>query len=157
VVAGTARGAAVPYLVAKTTIFTLAVVCFSSCGVMAGSLQISKAWTPEGQIGGDAPLLMTITNQASEADSLLRARCPVANFLEKHTVDHGEGAPAMRPVASIPVPPNQSITLTPRSYHIMLLQLRQTLSAGQHFVCSAVFAKAGTLDVEVEVAAGEPH
>jgi copper(I)-binding protein len=39
----------------------------------------------------------------------------------------------------------------------MLLQLRQTLSAGQHFVCSAVFAKAGTLGVEVEVAAGEPH
>ena len=105
---------------------------------------------------GDAPLLMTITNQGTEADSLLRARCPVANFLEKHTVDHGEGAPAMRPVPSIPVPPNGTITLTSSSYHLMLLQLRQTLSAGQHFVCSAAFAKAGALEVDVEVAPAEP-
>jgi periplasmic copper chaperone A len=142
-------------LLARTIIFTLA-SCLPSCGGMAASLQIAKAWTPGGQTGGDAPLLMTITNQGPEADSLLRARCPVANFLEKHTVDHGEGAPAMRAVPSIPVPPNGTITLTPRSYHLMLLQLRQTLSAGQRFVCSATFAKQGALEVDVEVAPGEP-
>jgi hypothetical protein len=143
-------------LFAKTILFTLAIVCLPSCGVVAASLQISKAWTPGGEMGGDVPLLMTITNQGSEADSLLRARCPVANFLEKHTVDRGEGAPAMRAVSSIPVPPNQTITLTRGSYHLMLLQLRQTLSVGQHFVCSAVFAKSGALDVDVEVSPGEP-
>jgi periplasmic copper chaperone A len=156
--ARTARGAATLLDLSVTTIaFTIAFVCLSSYGVFAGSLQISKAWTPEAQMGGDAPLLMTIENQGSEADSLLRARCPVANFLEKHTVDRGEGAPAMRAISSIPVPPNRTITLTPGSYHLMLLQLRQSLSVGQHFVCSAVFAKAGALDVGVEVALGEPH
>ena len=156
--AQTARGAATLLdLFARTMVFTAAFVCVLSHGVMAGSLQISKAWTPEAKVGGDAPLLMTIANQGSEADSLLRARCPVANFLEKHTVDRGEGAPAMRAISSIPVPPNQTITLTLDSYHIMLLQLRQSLSVGQHFVCSVVFAKAGVLDVGVEVAPGEPH
>jgi periplasmic copper chaperone A len=156
--ARTARGAAMLFdLFARMIVFTVAFVCLPSCSVMAGSLQISKAWTPEAQIGGDAPLLMTIANQGSEADSLLRARCPVANFLEKHTVDRGEGAPAMRAISSIPVPPNLTITLTPGSYHLMLLQLRQSLSVGQRFVCSAVFAKAGVLDVGVEVALSEPH
>jgi len=156
--AWTGRGAAIQFgLFARAILFTVAFVCVPSFGAIAGSLQLSKAWTPEAQIGSDGPLLMTIANQGSEADSLLRARCPVANFLEKHTVDRGEGAPAMRAISSIPVPPNQTITLTPGSYHLMLLQLRQSLSVGQHFVCSVVFAKAGVLDVGVEVAPGEPH
>jgi len=153
-----ATGAAIMFgQFARTIVSTVALVCVPSWDVMAGSLQISKAWTPEAQIGSDAPLLMTIANQGSEADSLLRARCPVANFLEKHTVDRGEGAPAMRAIPSIPVPPNQTITLTAGSYHLMLLQLRQSLSVGQHFVCSATFAKAGVLEVGVEVALSEPH
>jgi len=106
----TVRGAAILFgLFSRTVVLSVAFVCLPSYGVMAGSLQISKAWTPEGQIGSDAPLLMTIANQGSEADSLLRARCPVANFLEKHTVDRGEGAPAMRAVSSIPVPPNRTL------------------------------------------------
>ena len=156
--ARTARGSAILFgLLARTIACMVAFLCLPSYGATAGSLQISKAWAPEAQIGGDAPLLMTIANQGSEADNLVRARCPVANFLEKHTVDRGEGAPAMRAISSIPVPPNQTITLTPGSYHLMLLQLRQPLSVGQHFVCSAVFAKAGALDVGVEVARGEPQ
>ena len=123
----------------------------------AGSLQISKAWTlPAGEVGANSPLLMTIRNNGAEADSLLRARCPVANFLEKHTVDRGEGAPAMRAVASIPMPPDQTVTLNISGYHLMLLQTRQPLAAGDRFVCSVTFAKAGTLDVDVLVASGEP-
>jgi periplasmic copper chaperone A len=156
--ARTARGAVMLLdLCARTMVFTMAFVYLPNFSVMAGSLQISKAWAPEAQMGGDAPLLMTIANQGSEADSLLRARCPVANFLEKHTVDRGEGAPAMRAISAIPVPQNGTITLTPGSYHLMLLQLRQPLIIGQHFVCSTVFAKSGALDVGVEVASGEPH
>jgi hypothetical protein len=66
----TARGVVMLFdLVARTMIFTIALVCLPNFSVMAGSLQISKAWTPEAQIGGDAPLLMTIANQGSEADS----------------------------------------------------------------------------------------
>ena len=121
----------------------------------AGSLQISKGalW---GEVGANSPLLMTIRNNGAEADSLLRARCPVANFLEKHTVDRGEGAPAMRAVASIPVPPNRTVTLSSSGYHLMPLQIRQPLAVGDRFVCSVAYAKAGTLDVDVQVASGEP-
>lgn len=135
----------------------MGVVVLATHGAAAGSLQISKAWTlPVSEVGANSPLLMTIRNNGAEADSLLRARCPIANFLEKHTVDRGEGAPAMRAVASIPVPPNQTVTLDISGYHLMLLQTRQPLAAGDRFVCSVAFAKAGTLDVDVQVASGEP-
>jgi len=106
------------------------------------------------ETGGNSPLLMTIRNNGEDADSLLRARCPVANFIEKHTVDRGEGAPAMRAISSIAIPPNQTVTLNSGGFHLMLLQMRQVLAAGEHFVCSVSFAKAGSLDVEVVVASG---
>src|SRR4051794_38424869 len=60
------------------------------------------------EIGIELPLLMTIRNDAAEADAILRVRCPFANFSEKHTVDRGEGAPAMREVKSIPIPENKT-------------------------------------------------
>ena len=62
----------------------------------------------------------------------------------------------MRAVASIPVPPNQTVTLNISGYHLMLLQTRQPLASGERFVCTVAFAKAGTVDVEVQVASVEP-
>src|SRR6476620_7163154 len=68
------------------------------------ALQVTSARVPASdQMGIDLPLLMTIRNDTAEADALLRVRCPFANFSEKHTVDRGEGAPAMRAVKSIPI------------------------------------------------------
>ena len=72
------------------------------------ALQVTNAHVPASdEIGIDLPLLMTIRNDAAEADAILRVRCPFANFSERHTVDRGEGAPAMRAVKSIPIPGKQ--------------------------------------------------
>ena len=60
------------------------------------AVKISNAWVAAEQVGGNVALSMTIKNEADVADALLRVRCPVANFSEKHTVDRGEGSPAMR-------------------------------------------------------------
>ena len=116
------------------------------------ALQVVDAWVAASdRIGADVPLLMTIRNEAKDADSLLRVDCPVANFAEKHTVDRGEGAPAMRTIKSIPIPAAGEITLKADAYHVMLLQTRQTLAEGEIFSCSVVFAKAGKLQTEVHV------
>ncbi|UPJ48968.1 copper chaperone PCu(A)C [Bradyrhizobium sp. 200] len=116
------------------------------------ALQVTSAWVPASdEIGIDLPLLMTIRNDAAEADAILRVRCPFANFSEKHTVDRGEGAPAMREVKSIPVPQNKTIELKRDGYHVMLLQTRQKLVDGETFTCAVVFQKAGTKETEVQV------
>jgi len=53
-------------------------------GATTEAVKISEAWVPPAQqAGGDLPLLMTIKNEADIADTLLRVRCPVANFAEK--------------------------------------------------------------------------
>ena len=128
-------------------------ICLAPGLAIAGdSLQVTNAYVPaSGETGIDLPLLMTIRNDAAEADALLRVRCPFANFSERHTVDRGEGAPAMRPVKSIPIPENKTIELKPDGYHVMLLQTRQKLADGETFTCAVVFQKAGTRETEVQI------
>lgn len=118
-------------------------------------LEIADAWVPKAQARQDVPLYMTLRNPGEEADTLLRARCPVADFMEKHVTDRGEGGYAMREVKTFTVPAGQTMTLAPRGPHLMLLHARQNLEAGEHFTCSVVFQKAGTLSVDVVVAADE--
>ena len=117
-----------------------------------GAVKISNAWVHAAeQVGGNVALSMTIKNEADVADALLRVLCPVANFSEKHTVDRGEGSPAMRAIPSIPIAASSTTVLKPDAYHVMLLQTRQMLAAGEAFNCSIVFQKAGTIETEVKV------
>jgi periplasmic copper chaperone A len=115
-------------------------------------LQVTNARVPASdEVGVNLPLVMTVRNDAAEADAILRVRCPFANFSEKHTVDRGEGAPAMREIKSIPIPQNKTVELTRDGYHVMLLQTRQKLVAGEAFTCAVVFQKAGTKETEVQI------
>ena len=133
-----------------------ALLAVAMCGAMPSSaetaaLRISKAWIPAtGQTGGDVPLLMTITNDGP-ADSLLRVACPFANFSERHVIDRGEGAPAMRSIRMIPIAAETTTELKADGYHVMLLQIRQKLAVGDKLTCSVTFQKAGPMETEVEV------
>ena len=115
-------------------------------------LAVSDAWVPAAdEVGRDVPLLVAIKNETDSADALIRIRCPVSNFSEKHAVDRGEGAPAMRSISSIPIAASSTVVLKPNEYHVMLLQTRQPLAVGERFKCALVFQKAGTIETEVEV------
>jgi copper(I)-binding protein len=138
----------------KSGLFAIVLVAGLMPGfaVAGDALQVSNARVPaSNEIGTDLPLVMTIRNDASEADAILRVRCPFANFHEKHTVDRGEGAPAMRAIKSIPIPENKTIELKRDAYHVMLLQTRQKLVDGETFTCAIVFQKAGTKETEVRI------
>jgi periplasmic copper chaperone A len=116
------------------------------------ALQVTNARVPvSDEVGIDLPLVMTIRNDAAEADALLRVRCPFANFAVRHTVDRGEGAPAMREIKSIPIPESKTVELKHDGYHVMLLQTRQKLVDGETFTCTVVFQKAGSKETEVQV------
>ena len=119
------------------------------------AIEISNAWTPAAaQTRVDTPLYMAIANRGEEPDTLLRVRCPVADFAEKHMTDRGEGGYAMREVKAIAIPAANTVTLAPRGAHLMLLHTTQALPPGETFTCSIVFQKAGAISVDVMVASG---
>jgi len=137
----------------KLCLFAFVVCGFGQvCTAGGEGLTISNAWVPAvSKIGGDVPLLASVRNENNAPDALMRIRCAVANFSEKHIVDRGEGAPAMRPIPSIPIAANTTVIFKPTEYHVMLLQTRQPLVVGDRFNCTLVFQKAGTIETEVEV------
>ncbi len=93
---------------------------------------------------------MTIDNQGAD-DVLVRASCPVANFVELRVLDQGEGAPALRAVKRIPVPAGGALKLAPLGARIALLQTTQVLAPGQHFSCRITFQNAGPIEAEFRV------
>lgn len=122
----------------------------------AADLAVSKAWVaPSETVGANTVVSMTVRNDGP-ADALLRARCPFANFSEKHAIDLGEGAPAMRTVPNIPVPAHSTLTMTSSGYHLMMLQTTETLRVGAKYTCSVTFRTAGAMDIEVKVAEAAP-
>lgn len=138
----------------RNLFFGLVTIGWGTLPALAGnnSLHISNAWVAASdKLGADVPLLMTIKNDAENDDVLLRARCPFVNFTERHIVDRGEGAPAMRSIKSIPIPAKKTVELKADGYHIMLLQTRQTLVEGTKLACSVTFQNGGTVETEVHV------
>ena len=131
----------------------VALVCFGQIAdAQCKDLIVSDGWVQAAEdVGLDVPLFLTVRNEVDTPDALLRVRCPVTNFSEKHIVDHGEGAPAMRSIPSIPIPPNSTVMLSDRGYHVMLLQTNRPLAVDDRFVCTFVFQKAGAMEAEVKV------
>ncbi len=119
----------------------------------AGSLEITQPWsraTPKGAAvaGG----FMSITNKGSAPDRLIGGSSTVAGRFEVHEMSMDQGVMKMRELKSgLEIKPGQTIELKPGSYHVMLMELKHPLEAGQRFKGALAFEKAGRVDVEFVV------
>ena len=124
---------------------------------LAANLSVQGAWAPPSpQAGADVGLYMTIRNDDDEADALVRAACPFANFSERRTVDVGEGGLSDRAIPNIPVAAHATLELGPKTYHVGLLQTRDALTPGQSFTCNLTFRRAGPMEVKVTMSPTPP-
>ena len=105
--------------------------------------------TPPGARTGAA--FLTITNKGKETDRLIRAASPVAGSVEIHEMRMDNTIMRMRAVASVEIKPGQTVAFKQGSLHLMLLGLKQALSAGDRFPLLLTFDKAGTVQVSVAV------
>lgn len=68
---------------------------------------------------------------SARAGRLVGAQSPVAGTVEIHEMRMVDGLMKMRAVPSLALPAGQPVALKPGGYHLMLLDLKQTLKAGQ--------------------------
>lgn len=136
-----------------------AVVIFSTWGPTAhghgytvGALTIGHPWA-RATVGTSRPggAYLTVTNKGAEADRLIGAECAIAERVELHRSGMEGGMMRMTPVEAIEVPAGGKVALEPGGYHLMLLGLKQPLSAGTKVPLTLVFEKAGRVAVEVSV------
>lgn len=119
-----------------------------------GSLVIEAPWaraTPGGvQIGGG---YVRITNNGAEPDRLIGGSLAVAGTVEVHEMAMADGVMKMRALPDgLEIKPGQTVELKPGGHHLMFMQLREGLKAGQTVKGTLIFKNAGTVEVEYSVA-----
>ena len=126
----------------------------ASSAAFAGDIAIDHPWsraTPAGaQVGAG---YVTIKNTGAAPDRLLAATSDAAGKVEIHEMSMADGVMKMRAVKGLDVAPGASVELKPGGYHIMFVELKQPLKAGDTIKGALQFEKAGTVPVEFKVEA----
>jgi copper(I)-binding protein len=116
----------------------------------SSSIKVEQVWSRAAIAGHEGVVYLTITN-AGPADSLTGISTPVAAMAELHRSINENGVMKMRGVPSLAIEPDTTVTLSPNGYHIMLMNLKQTLKQGDSFPVTLTFEKAGQVTATASV------
>ncbi len=94
---------------------------------------------------------MTLHNVGTGPDRLLSVTSSVAGKIELHNHIMVGNVAQMRPVDAIEVSPGSPTVLQPGGLHVMLLDLKTPLKAGQSFPVTLNFERAGKVEATVAV------
>ena len=94
---------------------------------------------------------MLIRNTGKADRQLVKAESPAAGTVELHTHINDNGVMKMRAVASIAVKAGAQAELKPGSYHVMLIDLKESLKEGDSIPISLTFDDGSTFNVQAPV------
>lgn len=122
----------------------------------AQTVTVADAWvraTVAAQRATGAFLKLTV--QGADA-TLIAASSPVASVTQIHEMAMSEGVMRMREVTGgVPLKAGQSFELKPGGYHIMMMDLKQPVKAGDRVPLTLIFKQANgqqmTTQVDAEV------
>ena len=133
------------------------ILVFISAGAIAdhnfklGQLTIDHHYTrstaPGQKVAGG---FMKIENKGA-ADQLVSASSPVAGEMQLHTMTMDGNVMKMREVKMIEVPANGSVELKPGGLHLMFMDIKAPLKAGESVPVKLKFQKAGEVEIKVPV------
>ena len=100
-------------------------------GAGAGGLDIREGYVrelPPGQTTSAA--FMRLVNSGVKPVTIVSASSSVAARAEIHATRQRDGLMRMAPVGRVPVPAHGDVALAPGGYHLMLIDLKRPLKAG---------------------------
>ncbi len=118
-----------------------------------GNLQVENGWmraTAPGQSVGSGYL--TVANHGAD-DRLMGASSPASASVELHTMSMENNVMRMREVPSVNVPAGKTLELRPSGLHLMFIDLKSPLKAGETVPLKLRFEKAGEVAVSMRVEA----
>ncbi|MFM7345726.1 MAG: copper chaperone PCu(A)C [Tagaea sp.] len=137
----------------KRTLLAL-VAALLALPAFAADIRVEDAWARAslGQARNGAAY-MIVHATGAQPDRLVAAASPVAGKVELHNHIMVGNVAQMRPVDAIEVMPGSPTVLQPGGLHVMLLDLRAPLQAGQSFPVTLRFERAGDVQIQVEIRA----
>ncbi|MBL0944159.1 MAG: copper chaperone PCu(A)C [Hydrogenophaga sp.] len=115
-------------------------------------VQVQDAWaraTVANQSATGAFMKLT----APAATRLVEVRSPVAGIVEVHEMKLDGDVMRMRAVSALPLPAGQTVELKPGGYHVMLMDLKAPVKAGDSLPLTLVFEGADGKRLTQEVKA----
>lgn len=108
---------------------TSVLLALSATTAFAGDIEIKAPWV-RGTVAGQTATgaFMEITSKSGA--SLVGAASPVAGVTEVHEMKMDDGVMKMRAVARLDLPAGKPVILGPGGYHVMLMNLKQTIKTG---------------------------
>ena len=119
----------------------------------AGPIQIIAPWARAADSGGNTGVFMVIKNTSGQADKLVAAAYADAMMTGVHETVMKDNVMTMSEVPSLEVPANGQVELKSGSYHIMAMELKKQIKAGDKIQVTLTFEKAGKVTVDAEVRA----
>ncbi len=133
----------------------LAAVSAQAADYDVGGIHIAQLWaraTPKG--ASTAAGYMTITNNGPASDRVSCVSSDVSARCQIHSMTMEGGVMKMRPIeGGLEIKPGETVVLKPSGAHVMFLDLKQPLQQGKTVKATLKFDKAGTVDVEYQIAA----
>lgn len=133
------------------SLFMVATSAYADQEIKFGKLRIedpyARATVPAQKAGG---AFVKIKNTGA-ADKLIAVSSPVAKEMQLHTMSMEGNVMKMREVKAIDIPANGTVELQPGGFHLMLIDLKSQLKAGDQIPVKLKFEKAGELEVKFQV------
>lgn len=127
-----------------------------------GDLLLHHAWaraTPAGAKTG--AVYVKIENKGQATEQLIAVNSDIAAVTEIHQMSMENDIMKMQPAGIVDIPAMSTVELKPHGLHIMLMGLKKPLAEGDTFPMTLTFAKAGKVEIVVEVGkmddVGEHH
>ena len=108
----------------------LAAVGLLAAANAAADVVATEAWV-RGTVPGQRTTGAFATLRADAPSKLVGVSSPVAKFAELHTSEHAGGVMRMHAVEAIALPAGKSVELKPGGYHVMLIDLKKPVRAGE--------------------------
>lgn len=132
----------------------LLVLCVATAFAATADIKVENAWArapAPGQKTAGAYLELKSPVNAS----LVAAASPLAERVEIHSMSMDGGVMRMRPMQRLELPAGKTVKLAPNGIHLMLVELKRPLKAGDKIPLSLTVQTAGaaptTLKIEAEV------
>jgi copper(I)-binding protein len=119
----------------------------------AGDVMVSGAFarasaTPAAKAGA---AYFTIRNETTTPDKLTGVATDAAQSAMLHENVEEDGVVSMRHLMELSIPARETVSLSPKKLHVMLMGLKAPLKKGEHISLTLTFEKAGEIKVDVPV------
>jgi copper(I)-binding protein len=119
--------------------------------VKVGTLTISETFTRSTITGQkNAAGFLSIQNEGN-ADKLLSVKSNVSSSMEIHEMKMDGNVMQMRQVNSLDIPSKAKVELKPGGYHLMFIDIKSPLKAGESVEVQLTFEKAGKVNVKLPI------